>query len=546
GRITRREKSDSLMVKRCLKKRITMKWSLEMNDNSMKLWYPLLAFVIVFSWVLSPVFAGPNDVTISADPFVQGGVGYIVILTGVPPFKMTSPEPVLIKPYPNPKFPTFQVTVPVGITKFTYTIIDGKGKTWPFAGSVKPPNMKADLSSKSIHVGQSAQLKIIDGTEPFTIYASKNSLVEVKKIDGRTYTITGKAPGICEFNIMCPTQTGYLFFTIEVKGIQATLEPGNIRLGETSIVRTTGGTLPYSILTSPDKMADIVKQDDHTYKLTGKTPVAGSLIVQDSAGFKSNPISFTVKGAPLKFTLTPSAEFLQGTSVVLKVEGGAPPYNVTEMGGKVILEPLSASTWKVAAKEYGGGSLVIKDRLNDWGSVNIKILPAIQPLSYKLSTSTIKVGEKVALFAMNGKPPYTAAPVSGANSVVVDVAITESNGTYVITGKAPGTGQILIRDSANAQVAAAITVTPVQGSLRMTITPQSLTVGQRASLTIEIGRSPFRVEATPPDLVRIAPNLANRQAAPNNFIIQALKPGVARITVTDAAENRSSFAITIQ
>jgi hypothetical protein len=142
-----------------------------------------------------------------------------------------------------------------------------------------------------------------------------------------------------------------------------------------------------------------------------------------------------------------------GYGTNLNVSGGTPPYTVTTSNSCITISPSSSGIYRIQGKTPGTTLITIKDSKRATCSNTIKVRFNGTPLYYIITAQSVAVNQKVELKPMGGLPPYS---VSTADAKVK--IISQGGNVFQIWGKAPGTANVNISDSAGGKKTAKLNI----------------------------------------------------------------------------------------
>ena len=223
-----------------------------------------------------------------------------------------------------------------------------------------------------------------------------------------------------------------------------------------------------------------------------------------------------------------------GAARSYQINGGVPPYRVSNSDQSVAIGQISGNTLTIGAVSAGSANINVIDFSGASIAIGVKVGSSVPLYTTAPSTLTIGVGANVArtFFIGGGGAPYT---VEGSDSNVALVQVL-SGTQWKITGVARGSTTVNIRDAAGAEVAVAVTV----GAPELTISPTDLTipVGLEATAKITGGQPPYRVAGGIPAAITAV-------VQGDELILKGSLASEMDVSVIDAAGQTVKIKVTI-
>lgn len=217
-----------------------------------------------------------------------------------------------------------------------------------------------------------------------------------------------------------------------------------------------------------------------------------------------------------------------------QINGGVPPYRISNSDQSVAIGQISGSTLTIGAVSAGSANINVIDFSGASVAIRVNVGSSVPLYTTAPSTLTIGVGVNVArtFFIGGGGAPYT---VEGSDSNVALVQVL-SGTQWKITGVARGSTTVNIRDAAGAEVAVAVTV----GAPELTISPTDLTipVGLEATAKITGGQPPYRVAGGIPAAITAV-------VQGDELILKGSLASEMDVSVIDAAGQTVKIKVTI-
>jgi hypothetical protein len=396
-------------------------------------------------------------------------------------------------------------------------------------------------SAVTVAVGaSSAVYSIGGGSEVYSVSSNDSSVATVGQSNSKTFVITGKTGGKAVV-IVKDSAGKEVKIDVVVGKVDALFSTAaadvTIDVGAGNTYKVGGGTTIYSVSSSNLSVAKAVITDNDlviTGVAVGKTVV----IVRDSIGGTLS-INVTVgSGVPLALFTTAASDIVvaPGTSPSFTIGGGRAPYLVSSSNASVLTASVSGGTLNLKGVLVGTAKVVIVDAAGANLTINATVgKGAVVPLFTTAASSITMAINAAATYGISGgTEPYTA---TSSNSGVATVDV--SGASYVVTAKAVGTAQIVIRDSVGATVTVAVTVSSAAVS-PLDVVPGDSTgaVGDTLNFAISGGTSPFTITNNNPSIATVT------QTA-NNFTAKLINVGSTVVTIVDAQGLAKKITITV-
>jgi len=203
------------------------------------------------------------------------------------------------------------------------------------------------------------------------------------------------------------------------------------------------------------------------------------------------PLSST---APAAFTL--GVAELRNFSVA----GGVAPYTITSSNDAIAtVSNLGSGNWSIQGIALGAVSVVIRDAAGAEITRAVTVAAAAPLSSTAPAAFTLGVTEQRNFSVSGGVAPYT---ITSSNDAIARVS-NLGNGNWSIQGIALGAVNVVIRDSAGAEITRAVTVQ----TLPLAVSSSSLTlpINIPAIVTLTGGQPPYRVLGGIPAALSVTP-----------------------------------------
>ncbi len=467
--------------------------------------------VVVYDPSALPLSLGtlPN----AANPVAVGQGRGFGISGGKTPYRVASANPGIARiEGPSAAGVWFVWGVSAGTTQITVTDAAGaKVQGTVHVGTTKPLIVTADATLLPNGKGE---LIISSGNPAYTVSASANIAVAFKGTDsyGRTvYTLTAKAPGQGTVTVRdAKGQTASKTITVkdwvtlsfpQLTGAQRTID-----VGQTTKLTVAGGTAPYTVTADQPALVSIQQQAPGQYNVTGRQAGVVVFTVKEANG-ATRTLSLTVRALPV-LTLAAPDTLMLGTTGSLSLIGGAAPFAVTASGNQLVLTKVDEKKYTLTPKVVGRVVITVKDAK---GTTMQKTITVTAPqLRAEFAAMSLEKGQSGICDVKGGVAPYTVT-LSNGNAIVKLLSANPAYTRYEITGAAPGTVNLNIRDAAGANVVYSLTIRAPQVNLRIVVSSDTLKLGATGAaavraLTIEGGIGPYTVAVSSPiiELVKIS------------------------------------------
>lgn len=492
----------------------------------------------------------PLKVNLSSEKVKVGETATLYVSGGKPPYTVNSGSRAVGVIQVNNN--TFRIS---GNTAgfFNLTVKDSSGNVQTKAltiSDVKKPAMplKAEVSSERMKAGGSVTVNVSGGKPPYKV-SSTNRKAIITSIGTGTFRISldalGGAIGGIEnvlLNILDSEGASIirnLVFEGGGMGITAplriSLSAEKVNMGESVTLKVDGGMPPYKV-TSPSGKVAVIAVSGNTFKVTFNTFGTVPINVYDSKGnTAAKSVTVGGKAVPLEISFSTIAIDVGGSGE-FKIFGGTPPYYAGASSNIVSIVQTDNNRFRFTGNKDGVVVITVKDSTGSSanGKVTVKG-KAQEPLQASLSSDVINnVGETAFLKIFGGVPPYH---VISANAVA-RVEQTGAN-TFKITGVIAGNTTLRVYDNKGNSVTKDLKVGKKDALVQVTLSPETIGVGETATLTISGGTQPYSM-AYQSDIVRIS------KTSPATYRITGVGPGVAMLTVRDSAGNLTNKKITVK
>ena len=348
-----------------------------------------------------------------------------------------------------------------GTVVVTATDADGIQGTSDRISITGAEQLRIQRLTTPIQVGAEMQMTATGGVPPYRWISADSSIITVDELTG---VATAVAVGSTFVNVTDTTGASASSELLQVRQLLLTPAQRTLKVGETLQFSAQGGTAPITWESSDAQLATI----DSTGLL--KALAAGTVVVTatDSQGLRTSSGTITIAATDPGLTIQPDSASLDiGESLTFEVTAGQgrPPYTWTSTNPDVAT--IDATTGTLTAIAAGITRVRATDTAGQTGETrSITITGAtVEPLQISPSTARMSIGEQIQLNVTGGTPPYNWRSL---NSAVVE---TDAEGT--LTGIAPGTTALVVRDASGLSTASGIIF--VSAAPRGTFAPGEMT-----------------------------------------------------------------------
>jgi hypothetical protein len=251
-----------------------------------------------------------------------------------------------------------------------------------------------------------------------------------------------------------------------------------------------------------------------------------SLKVTVTAGGTSSSASLTSTApSTIKLALNETATYT--------ISGGTPAYTVGSSDNSIVSASVSGNLLTVTGKANGNASIKVLDTTGQNLPIAVQVGNATTAI-FTSSPSDITVGAGNASPTFNvggGTPPYTAV---SANELVAKVALGTGS-TFIVSGIAPGTTTVTLKDSTGSPVSINVTVKDTSTA------PLALFTNAPSALTLQtsVTGSYLVSGGTPPySAIPSNPSVVDSIVTGNNLSITGKVAGNAKVTISDSKGNK--------
>lgn len=394
----------------------------------------------------------------------------------------------------------------------------------------------------------------IGGGTPTYSAASSNKDIATASVSGTSLTVVGVAAGSATVTVTDAVGAAVnVAITISAPPQPPGVAPATlfttaagtltVGLGASSTYTVGGGVPAYAISSSNTAVATATLSGT-SFSVTGVGAGSAQVVVTDAAGTALG-VAVTVGAAaapgPL-FTTAPSDITLAvDASSTFTMGGGQPPYSASSGNAGVARVATNGSAILITGVSQGATQVALVDGAGDKITLAVTVGAVSSTTPTPLFTTapgdiTVAV-DASATFAMGGGQ----APYSASSSNVAVAKVAASGSAIVITGVGQGAAQIVLADSAGANITVGVTVgTATTVAPLFTTAPEALalTVDEVGNYTIGGGKPAYSISTSNASVAKVAVN-------GTAFSITAMAAGSAKVTVTDTIGNTGVVDVTV-
>ena len=329
----------------------------------------------------------------------------------------------------------------------------------------------------------------------------------------------------------------------------------SVTKGDTILMTVTGGVAPYSVtslnpsLTNPATW--IVQSDGGTLQITALAIGSATLVIRDSTG-SSVQATLAINDKPVQpLNFVPaSPSVTQGSSILIAITGGVPPYTVTSLN-QAITNPSAwtvasnGGTFQVTGVATGLSTINITDSANTSIQTVLTINAAsVQPLAVIPGFPSVTKGQSILIAITGGVPPYAVTSLNPSLTNPTSWNIASSGGTFQVNGVGVGSSVLLISDSAKSTTQISLTINNVTVS-PLTAIPAapSVTTGKSILIAITGGVPPYTVTSLNPSLTD--PGVWTVASDGATFQVTGVAPGFSTLMIRDSIGTIGQAILTI-
>jgi hypothetical protein len=494
----------------------------------------------------APAFftTAPGDLTLTlgqAQSFLVGG--------GRAPYTVSSGNAAVVVGVLNGNTLTLGGARP-GAT--SVTVRDAIGEVRTVSVTVAPAQALSTTAPGSVTLPIGAAgtqvYQISGGVGPYTVASSAPAIVAAS-LSGNNLLLTGLVGGAGSVTIRDAVGS-----TLNVSVSVAPAEPlfssaspsVSVANGTSATYTVGGGTAPYTVSSSNSVVATAALVNG-SLVITGKAPGNATVTVRDAGGQTVNA-QVTVVVPTAFYTTAPTAVTVAiGGNASFTVGGGVTPYTATSSNQNVATATLNNGTLTINGISAGTATILLRDSNNASISLAVTVPTASTVALFTTAPASVSLsvgaGAAQSYSIGGGSGGYT---VTSSNTSVVRVSGTNP---FTLTGVAPGTANVVIRDNAGNTVTVAVAVQT--NALRLNPTEATSLVGLPNYATIIGGVGPYTVVSGFPTAVnasigRLNTTTGEFTADTNGDILRmvaniAVDP--AQIIVTDSVGNSANFSL---
>ncbi len=456
---------------------------------------------------------------------------------------------------------TSLTVVGVGAGSATVTVTDAVGAAVNVAITISAPPQPPGVAPATLFTTAAGTLTVglgasstytVGGGVPAYAISSSNTAVATATLSGTSFSVTGVGAGSAQVVITDAAGTA-LGVAVTVGAAAApgplfTTAPSDITLAvDAAITFAMGGGQPPYSATSGNAGVARVATNGSAILITGISQGATQVALVDGAGDK---ITLAVTVGTVVTPTTPTPLFTTApTEIAVAIDagatfamgGGQAPYSASSSNAAVAKVATNGSAVVITGVSQGAAQIVLGDGAGAKVTVAVTVGNATGPATTPLFTTapgeiTVAVDASANFSMGGGQAPYSA---SSSNVAVAKVA-TNGN-AIVITGVGQGAAQIVLADSAGANITVGVTVgTATTVAPLFTTAPEALalTVDEVGNYTIGGGKPAYSISTSNASVAKVAVN-------GTAFSITAMAAGGAKVTVTDTIGNTGVVDVTV-
>lgn len=406
----------------------------------------------------------------------------------------------------------------------------------------------------SLEVGSNLVYKIGGGGggTSFANYSVSSSNPEVLSVgvDGETLTLHGLKSGAAVVTVKDQAGASVeIKVTIGNSAALSILAPStvNTQIGQVSSFKITGGTPPYTVVSSNIGVVSPKLNDAGDSIILSNLMAGGATIaVFDSKGATSTITATVTTGGVVAPLYTTSPAFISlspsGAIPTYQLGGGTPPYSVVSSAPDVFEVVQTGSAYTVKGKALGFGSIAIKDAVGAVANISVSVVSGkVDVPFYSTAPSSIvlKQGATGNYSIAGGTSPYIAT--TSDQSVAT---VTTSGNNMTVTGVSGGAANISVKDALGASISFAVTVsssTSTQNTVALyTSAPSDVTLQTSTTSTFTVGGGTGPYTATSSNSSVSTVNLSD-----NNLTINGRSLGTATVAIRDSLGAVTNIAVTV-
>ncbi|MFZ6802113.1 beta strand repeat-containing protein [Undibacterium sp. Di24W] len=384
-------------------------------------------------------------------------------------------------------------------------------------------------SDVNVAIGAASVYTVGGGNGSYSV-ASSNVSVATVSITGDKLTITGKTAGNSTIVVRDATNG-----VVEIKVVVGsnldlfTTAPAQIRvaIGVSSPEFTiSGGNQVYSIVSGNPQVAT-VGINENKFIVRGVANGVTTITVKDGVG---KTVTFdVVVGSIVDFYTTAPRTItipVSGTGAYV-LGGGTAPYTATSSNASLVTTSVSGSNLVISGVTGGIANVLLRDANGTVISLVVNVGNGGVNNPFYVSapgTLNIATGASPSYLVAGGTGPYTAA---SSNLAIANPTI--AGGTLTITGVAPGTANIVVKDALGTPVTIVVTVGTGGVAVQFyTSAPSTFNLATGASPTFLLGGGSSPYVATSSDV-----KVATVSVTGSVLTVTGVGPGTATLSLFD-------------
>lgn len=248
----------------------------------------------------------------------------------------------------------------------------------------------------------------------------------------------------------------------------------SVVVGEVTRTRISGGTAPYSIKTQPilgvaTATISVSGSSGPTLTVTGITPGRTSVVVQDSSTSSPDVTVAITVNAVGALVVTPAGNIstLINKPIITTISGGTEPYFVQiDPNEAIAITVISGVNLIVTGVAKGSTFAKIEDSSTPKNTVIVPII-INGPNDLVVPDISVRV-DQITSIPIGGTGPFTITNQQDIAVATAEILIAAPN-VLTVTGHAPGTTVVTIKDSSNKSTSITITTLAPLGKCHISL-----------------------------------------------------------------------------
>ena len=394
-------------------------------------------------------------------------------------------------------------------------------------------------SAITIIPGQTVQYTVGGGVPSYAVATATSGIIAT--IKDKVLTVTAVAGGTSQVTVTDSAGNKVGIAVTIGTGIPLfTSAPSEFSMAvgaSTSSFVIGGGSAEY-IVSVDNSSVVALSWINNSFSLFARAAGTANVTITDTMGGKiSLKVTVTAGGTSSSASLTSTApstiKLALNETATYTISGGTPAYTVGSSDNSIVSASVSGNLLTVTGKGNGNASIKVLDTTGQNLPIAVQVGNATTAI-FTSSPSDITVGAGNASPTFNvggGTPPYTAV---SANELVAKVALGTGS-TFIVSGVAPGTTTVTLKDSTGSPVSINVTVKDTSTA------PLALFTNAPSALTLQTSVTGFYLVSggTPPySAIPSNPSVVDSVVTGNNLSITGKVAGNAKVTISDSKGNK--------